>query len=68
MSSKSRDKRTNVWTKAERTCVLLAIVVLSMSSKSGDKTTYVWEKNQKDMCPCSYWRARGVNSELKLQR
>ena len=25
MSSKSRDKRTYVWAKAERTCVLLAI-------------------------------------------
>ena len=43
-SSKSGDKRTYVWIKAERTCVLLAIGVLSMSSKSGDKRTYVWAK------------------------
>ena len=44
MSSKSGDKRTYVWAKAERTCALLAIGVLSMSSKSGDKRTYVWPK------------------------
>ena len=44
MSSKSGDKRTYVWTKAERTCFLLAIGVLSMSAKSGDKRTYVWAK------------------------
>ena len=44
MSSKSIDKRTYVWAKAERTCVLLAIGVSSMSSKSGDKRTYVWAK------------------------
>ena len=44
MLSKSRDKRTYVWAKAERTCVLSAIGVLSMSSKSGDKRTYVWAK------------------------
>ena len=46
MSSKSGDKRTYAWAKAERTCVLLAIGVLSMSSKSGDKRTYVWEKGK----------------------
>ena len=34
MSSKYRDKRTNVCSKAERSCVLLAIGVLSMSSNS----------------------------------
>ena len=44
MSSKSRDKRTYVWAKAKRTCVLLAIGVLSMSSKDGDKRIYVWAK------------------------
>ena len=44
MSSKFRDKRTYVWAKAERNCVLLGIGVLSMSSKSGDKRTYVWAK------------------------
>ena len=44
MSSKSRDKRTNLWAKAERTGVLFAIAVLSMSSKSGDKRTDVWAK------------------------
>ena len=44
MSSKSRDKRTYVWAKAERKCVLLATGVLSMSSKSRDKRTYVWAK------------------------
>ena len=44
MPSKSGDKRTYVWAKTERTCVLLANGVLSMSSKSGDKRTYVWEK------------------------
>ena len=48
MSSKSkresRDKRTHVWAKAERTCVLLATGVLSLSSKSRDKRTYVWAK------------------------
>ena len=47
MSSKSRDKRTYVWAKAERTCVLLAIAMLSMSSKSGDKRTYVWAKTKR---------------------
>ena len=41
---KSGDKRTYVWAKAERTCVLLAIEVLSMSSKSREKRTYVWPK------------------------
>ena len=41
---KVRDKRTYVWVKAERTCVLLAIGVLSISSKPGDKRTYVWAK------------------------
>ena len=46
MSSKFGDKRTNVWAKAERTCVLLAIGVLSMSPKSGDKRTYVWTKTK----------------------
>ena len=30
--------------KAERTCVLLVIGVLSMSSKYGYKRTYVWPK------------------------
>ena len=64
MSSQSRVKRTYVWAKAERTYVLLAIAVLSMSSKSGEKRTYVWRK-QKDMCPCSYWGAREVNSEYR---
>ena len=44
MPSKSEDKRTYVWAKAERTCVLLGIGVLSMSLKSGDKRTYVWVK------------------------
>ena len=44
MSSKFEDKRTNVWAKAERICVLLAIGVFSMSSKSRDKRTYVWAK------------------------
>ena len=43
-SSKSGDKRTYVWAKAKRTCVLLAIGVFSMSSKSADKRTYVWAK------------------------
>ena len=38
-SSKSVDQRTYVLEKTERTCVLLAIAVLSMSSKSGDKRT-----------------------------
>ena len=38
------DKRTYVWAKAERTCVLLAIGVLSLSSKYRDKRTYVWAK------------------------
>ena len=47
ISSKSRDKRTYVWEKAKRICVLLAIEelerqiqnpqVLSISSKSGDQ-------------------------------
>ena len=41
MSSKSGNKRTYVWAKAKRTCILLAIGVLSISSKSGDKRTYV---------------------------
>ena len=38
-----------VWAKAERTCVLLAIGVLSMSSRSGDKRTYmyVWAKAER---------------------
>ena len=51
MSSKSGDKRTYVWPKAKRTCVLLAIGVLSMSSKSGDKKDICMGKRQKDMCP-----------------
>ena len=63
LSSKSGDKRTYVWAKAKRTCVLLAIGVLSMSSKSGGKRTYVWGKGKKDMCPFRYWRAREGNSE-----
>ena len=33
-----------IWAKAERTCVLLAIGVLSMSSKSRNKRTHVWAK------------------------
>ena len=44
LSSKSGDKRTYVRAKAERTCVLSAIGVLTMSSMSGDKRTYVWAK------------------------
>ena len=44
MLSRFGDRRTYVWAKAERKCVLLAIGVLSMSSKSGDKRTYVWAK------------------------
>ena len=44
MSSKYVDNRTNVGSKAEKTCVLLAIRVLSMSSKSRVKRTYVWAK------------------------
>ena len=44
MLSKSGDKRTYVFPKDERTCVLLGIGVLSMSSKSGDKRTYVCAK------------------------
>ena len=47
VSSRSRDKRTYVWAKAERTCVLLAIRVVSMSSKSGDKRTYVCAKSKR---------------------
>ena len=47
MSSKSGDKRTFLWPKAERTCILLAIEVLSMSSKSGEKRTYVWAKTKR---------------------
>ena len=62
MSSKSRDKRTYVWAKAKRTCVFLAIGVLSMSSKSGDKRTYVWGKGKRT-CRFMYWRAREGNSE-----
>ena len=63
MSSKYGDKRTNVWAKAERTCVLLAIGVLSMSSKSRVKRTYVWAKAKMDLCPFSYWRTREGSSE-----
>ena len=47
MSSKSGDKRTYVWAKAERTCVLLALAVLSKPSKCGDKRTYVWAKTKR---------------------
>ena len=47
MSSKSGDKRTYVWTKAERTSVLLAIAVLSVSPKCEDKRTYVWTKTKR---------------------
>ena len=46
MSLKSGDKRTYVWAKVKRTCVLLVIAVLSMSSKSGDKRTSLWEKTK----------------------
>ena len=47
MSSLSGDKRTYVWAKAERTCVLLAIGVLSMSSKSREKRSYIWAKTKR---------------------
>ena len=47
MLSKSGGKRTYVWAKAERTCVLSAVRVLSMSSKSGNKRTYVWAKGKR---------------------
>ena len=60
MSSKSRDKMTYVWAKAERTCVLLDIAVLPMSSRSGDKRTYVWAKAKMTHV---YWRGREGNSE-----
>ena len=48
MSSKYGDKRTNVCSNAERTCVFLAIGVLSMSSKSRVKRTYVWAKAKRN--------------------
>ena len=46
MSSKYGDKRTNVYSKAERKSVLLGTGVLSMSSKSRVKRTYIWGKSQ----------------------
>ena len=63
MSSKSGDKRTYVWAKSERTCVLLAIGVLSMSSKAGDKRIYVWAKAKWTCVLLAIWRAREGNSE-----
>ena len=44
MSSKYGDKRTNLCSKAEQTCVILAFGALPMSSKSRIKRTYVWAK------------------------
>ena len=49
--------------KSQKTCVLLAIGVLSMSSKSGDKRTYVWAKGEGTCVLFSYWMAREGNSE-----
>ena len=63
MSSGSRDKRTYVRAKAKRTCVLLAIGVLSMSIKVRRQKDICMGKSQTDMCPFSYWRAREGNSE-----
>ena len=64
MSSKSGHKRTYVWAKAERTCVILAIAVLSMSSKSGDKTTYVCAKTKRT-CVLIAIGEQEVNSEYR---
>ena len=61
MSSRYGNKRTNVCSK--RTCVLLAIGVLSMSSKSRVKRTHVWAKGKRTCVIFSYWRARDGNSE-----
>ena len=64
MSSKSGDKRTYVWTKDERTCVLLTIGVLSISLKSGDKRTYIWAK-AKRTCVLS---AIGEQEKFRMHR
>ena len=63
MSSKSGDKRTYVWAKAERTCVLLAIGVFVNVIKVQRQKDIYMDKSQKDMCPFSYGRAREENSE-----
>ena len=62
MSSKSGDKRTYVWAKAERTCVLLAIECCQCH-QSPETTGHMYGQSQTDMCSFSYWRGREGNSE-----
>ena len=67
MSSKSGGKRTYVWAKAERRCVLLAIGVLSVLAKSGDKRTFVWAKAERT-CVLLAIRVLSVSSKSRDKR
>ena len=60
---KSDGRRTYVWEKAERTCVLLAIGGQDRQIQNQCKKDICMGKSPKDMCPFSYWRVREANSE-----
>ena len=76
MSSKSGDKRTYVWAKAKRTCVLLAIGGQEREIQNAQpgvvkvitvrrRKDICMGKSRKDMCSFSYW---GVVNVIKVWR